>query len=116
MFKMILGLLHNDYISLHLYGNVVCLFLFPSVLNCLLSAKVQEETDCVTGRHWSLCTQKRGYIPYMNAVIHKIQRYIDLTPICLPHVVTHDINIRNYLIPKVRLVSLILTSVVKFSF
>ena len=56
-------------------------------------------------------------MPYMNAVIHKIQRYVDLTPISLPHVVTYDINIRNYFIPKVRLVSLILTLVVlKFSF
>ncbi|XDA88097.1 hypothetical protein R6Z07F_017762 [Ovis aries] len=41
-----------------------------------------------------------GYMPYTNAVIHKIQRYVDLTPISLPHVVTYDINIRNYFIPK----------------
>ena len=61
--------------------------------------------------------QDRSHMPYMDAVVHEIQRYIDLVPTNLPHAVTRDIKFRNYLIPKVTLVSLILTSVVlKFPF
>uniref|UniRef100_A0A8C2XZP5 unspecific monooxygenase n=1 Tax=Capra hircus TaxID=9925 RepID=A0A8C2XZP5_CAPHI len=58
--------------------------------------------------------QDRSHMPYTDAVIHEIQRYIDLIPTSLPHAVTHDIKFRNYLIPKVRLVSLILTSLVSY--
>ena len=43
-------------------------------------------------------------MPYTDAVVHEIQRYIDLIPISVPHAVTRDIKFRNYLIPKVRFV------------
>ena len=85
---------------------------FSILLTYLLSAKVQGEIDRVIGRHRSPCMQDRSHMPYTDAVIHEIQRYIDLIPTSLPHAVTHDIKFRNYLIPKVRLVSLILTSLV----
>ena len=95
----------------------MCFPLFSSSLTYVLSAKVQEEIDHVIGRHRSPCMQDRSHMPYMDAVIHEIQRYTDLAPTNLPHAVTHDITFRNYFIPKVRLVSLLLTSLVlKFSF
>ena len=47
--------------------------------------------------------QDRSHMPYMDAVVHEIQRYIDLVPTNLPHAVTRDIKFRNYLIPKVNL-------------
>ena len=50
--------------------------------------------------------QDRSHMPYTDAVVHEIQRYIDLVPSSLPHMVTHDIEFRNYIIPKVRLVFL----------
>ena len=90
----------------------MCFPLFSSSLTCVLSAKVQEEIDRVIGRHRSPCMQDRSHMPYMDAVVHEIQRYIDLVPTNLPHAVTRDVKFRNYLIPKVRLVSLILTSLV----
>ncbi|XP_065779024.1 cytochrome P450 2C18-like isoform X1 [Muntiacus reevesi] len=65
-----------------------------------VTAKVQEEIDRVIGRHQSPCMQDRSHMPYMDAVVHEIQRYIDLVPTNLPHAVTHDIKFRNYLIPK----------------
>ncbi|XP_055280283.1 cytochrome P450 2C26-like [Moschus berezovskii] len=64
------------------------------------NAKVQEEIDHVIGRHWSPCMEDRSHMPYTDAVIHEIQRYVDLVPTSLPHAVTHDIKFRNYLIPK----------------
>ncbi|OWK07924.1 CYP2C18, partial [Cervus elaphus hippelaphus] len=66
-----------------------------------VTAKVQEEIDRVIGRHRSPCMQDRSHMPYMDAVVHEIQRYIDLVPTNLPHAVTRDIKFRNYLIPKV---------------
>ncbi|XP_023595953.1 cytochrome P450 2C42-like isoform X1 [Trichechus manatus latirostris] len=65
-----------------------------------VTAKVQEEIDHVIGRHRSPCLQDKGSMPYMDAVVHEIQRYIDLIPITMPHAVTCDIKFRNYLIPE----------------
>ena len=47
--------------------------------------------------------EDRSHMPHMDVVVHAIQRYIDLVPTSLPHVVTCDIKFRNYLIPKVGL-------------
>ena len=82
-----------------------------------MPAKVQEEIDRVVGRNRSPCMQDKSCMPYTDAVLHEIQRYIDLAPMSVPHAVNCDVKFRNYLIPKVTLVSLILTSVVlKFPF
>ncbi|XP_048194580.1 cytochrome P450 2C9-like isoform X10 [Perognathus longimembris pacificus] len=65
-----------------------------------ITAKVQKEINHVIGRHRSPCMQDRSQMPYTDAVIHEIQRYVDLIPSNVPHVVTCDIKFRNYLIPK----------------
>ncbi|XP_062959474.1 cytochrome P450 2C20-like isoform X1 [Cynocephalus volans] len=87
------------------YG-LLLLLKYPEV-----TAKVQEEIERVIGRHRRPCMQDRNHMPYTDAVIHEIQRYIDLTPNVLPHVVTCDIKFRNYLIPKGMTVLTSLTSV-----
>uniref|UniRef100_A0A8D1X5W4 unspecific monooxygenase n=1 Tax=Sus scrofa TaxID=9823 RepID=A0A8D1X5W4_PIG len=51
-----------------------------SILTCVLSAKVQKEIDSVIERHRSPCMQDRSRMPYTDAVVHEIQRYIDLVP------------------------------------
>ncbi|VFV27283.1 cytochrome p450 2c41-like isoform 1 [Lynx pardinus] len=76
-----------------------------------VTAKIQEEIGHVIGRHRSPCMQDRSRMPYTNAVLHEIQRYIDLIPINLPHAVTRDIKFRNYVIPKGTSVLISLTSV-----
>uniref|UniRef100_A0A8I6A4P2 unspecific monooxygenase n=3 Tax=Rattus norvegicus TaxID=10116 RepID=A0A8I6A4P2_RAT len=65
-----------------------------------VTAKVQEEIDRVVGKHRSPCMQDRSRMPYTDAMIHEVQRFIDLIPTNLPHAVTCDIKFRNYLIPK----------------
>uniref|UniRef100_A0A8C2RYX3 Cytochrome P450 n=1 Tax=Capra hircus TaxID=9925 RepID=A0A8C2RYX3_CAPHI len=65
-----------------------------------VTAKIQEEIDRVIGRHRSPCMQDRTRMPYMDAVVHEIQRYIDLAPTSVPHAVSCDVKFRNYLIPK----------------
>ncbi|KAM9197492.1 cytochrome P450 2C19-like isoform 1-T1 [Dugong dugon] len=65
-----------------------------------VSAKIQEEINHVVGKHRSPCMQDRRSMPYTDAVVHEIQRYIDIIPNNLPHAVTRDIKFRNYFIPK----------------
>ncbi|XP_052569483.1 cytochrome P450 2C29-like isoform X3 [Peromyscus californicus insignis] len=65
-----------------------------------VTAKVQEEINHVVGRHRSPCMQDRSHMPYTDAMIHEVQRFIDLLPNNLPHAVTCDTKFRNYLIPK----------------
>ena len=52
--------------------------------------------------------QDRSHMPYTDAVVHEIQRFIDLVPNSLPHSVTQDTKFREYLIPKVRDISSVL--------
>ncbi|KAF5911234.1 hypothetical protein HPG69_019602, partial [Diceros bicornis minor] len=54
---------------------------------------IQEEIDCGDGRHLSSCMQDRRHIPYTDAVLHKIQRYIDLIPNNLPHTFSKNFQI-----------------------
>ncbi|XP_060048314.1 cytochrome P450 2C55-like isoform X3 [Erinaceus europaeus] len=76
-----------------------------------VAAKAQEEIERVIGRHRSPSMQDRSHMPYMDALVHEVQRYIDLLPINLPHAVTRDIKFRNYVIPKGMTVITSLTSV-----
>ncbi|KAB1270689.1 Cytochrome P450 2C42 [Camelus dromedarius] len=55
--------------------------------------------------------QDRSRMPYTDAVVHEIQRYIDLVPSSVPHAVTCDVKFRNYLIPKGTDILTLLTSV-----
>lgn len=74
-------------------------------------AKVQEEIDHVIGRYRSPCMQDRSHMPYTDAMIHEVQRFINFVPTNLLHAVTCDIKFRNYLIPKGTKVLTSLTSV-----
>ncbi|XP_075830105.1 cytochrome P450 2C26-like isoform X1 [Microtus pennsylvanicus] len=65
-----------------------------------VTAKVQEEIDRVVGRQRSPCLQDRKQMPYTDAVIHEVQRLLDIAPNSVPHEVTCDVKFRNYLIPK----------------
>ncbi|XP_021483500.1 cytochrome P450 2C29-like [Meriones unguiculatus] len=76
-----------------------------------VTAKVQEEIDRVVGRHRRPCMQDRSHMPYTDAMIHEVQRFIDLVPNNVPHAVTCDIKFRNYLIPKGTTVMTSLSSV-----
>ncbi|CAM5155812.1 unnamed protein product [Natator depressus] len=65
-----------------------------------IEEKVHEEIDRVIGRSRSPCMADRSQMPYTDAVVHEIQRYINLVPLGLPHAVTRDVRLKQYLIPK----------------
>ncbi|XP_008829235.1 cytochrome P450 2C29-like isoform X1 [Nannospalax galili] len=81
--------------SITLRYALLLLLKYPHV-----TAKVQEEIDRVVGRHRGPCMQDRSSMPYTDAMVHEVQRYIDLIPTNLPHAVTSDVKFKNYLIPK----------------
>ena len=68
----------------------------------VLSEQMQKEIDTVIGTERNPLMQDRKALPFTDAVIHEVQRYLDLVPLSLPHYATHDISFRGYAIPKVR--------------
>ncbi|XP_067319267.1 cytochrome P450 2C18-like isoform X3 [Anolis sagrei] len=76
-----------------------------------IEEKVREEIDRVVGRSRLPCMADRGQMPYTEAVIHEIQRFISLIPLSLPHSVAKDTLFHGYTIPKDTTVLPVLTSV-----
>ncbi|KAM9033444.1 cytochrome P450 2F2-like [Sarcophilus harrisii] len=76
------------------YGLLI-LLKYPSV-----AEKIQEEVDSVVGRERPPCLQDRDHLPYTNAVIHEIQRFISVVPMGLPHVLTQDTHFHGHLLLK----------------
>ncbi|XP_072483333.1 cytochrome P450 2C44-like isoform X2 [Notamacropus eugenii] len=78
-----------------------------------IQAKVHEEIDRVVGSSRRPSMQDRVKMPYVDAVVHEIQRYISLLPFSLPRLATKDIYFRNYVIPKGTIIFLSLHSILR---
>ncbi|XP_067412853.1 cytochrome P450 2C15-like isoform X3 [Emydura macquarii macquarii] len=75
--------------SLLVLGN------FPDV-----QARVQGELDKAVGRARPPAMEDRLRLPYTNAVLHELQRYLDLVPMSLPHTTIRPTAFRGYFIPQ----------------
>ncbi|XP_040290389.1 cytochrome P450 2C3-like [Bufo bufo] len=76
-----------------------------------VQAKVQQEIDEVTKSLRLPEIMDKPQLPYTNAVLHEVQRVLDLAPTAILHAVTEDINFRGYTLPKGATVIPFLTSV-----
>ncbi|KAL6471224.1 hypothetical protein MHYP_G00198740 [Metynnis hypsauchen] len=76
-----------------------------------IQARVQKEIDEVVGSDRCPSIDDRQNMPYTDAVIHEIQRSMDLTPTAVPHEMLCDTEFNNYLIPKGTMVLPLLSSV-----
>uniref|UniRef100_A0A8C5QS94 unspecific monooxygenase n=1 Tax=Leptobrachium leishanense TaxID=445787 RepID=A0A8C5QS94_9ANUR len=75
--------------------------------------RIHQEINQVIGRNRSPCVEDRARMPYTDAVIHEIQRFIDLLPLGIPHKVTQDIEFNGYVIPKDTTIYPLLNSVLQ---
>uniref|UniRef100_A0AAY5KYU9 Uncharacterized protein n=1 Tax=Esox lucius TaxID=8010 RepID=A0AAY5KYU9_ESOLU len=78
---------------------------YPSI-----QGKVQKEIDDVIGSKVPT-VDDRVKMPYTDAVLHEVQRFMDLAPTSVPHKVIRDTEFHNYLIPKGTMVLPLFSSV-----
>uniref|UniRef100_A0A8D0B4S6 Cytochrome P450 n=1 Tax=Salvator merianae TaxID=96440 RepID=A0A8D0B4S6_SALMN len=76
------------------YGFLI-LMKYPEV-----AARVQQEIDRVVGPGRPPCLADRKAMPYTDAVVYEIQRFISILPMGLPRAVIRDTPFRGFLLPK----------------
>ena len=66
-----------------------------------VQAKVQTEIDHIVGSR-KVSLDDKSNLPYTNAVLQESLRMATITPMAVPHFTTEDLEVRGYIIPKVK--------------
>uniref|UniRef100_A0A3P8QJ91 Cytochrome P450, family 2, subfamily Y, polypeptide 3 n=1 Tax=Astatotilapia calliptera TaxID=8154 RepID=A0A3P8QJ91_ASTCA len=78
-----------------------------------IQEKMQQEIDTVIGKGRCPRMEDRKSLHFSLAVIHEVQRFLDLIPLSIPHYTLNDISFRGYTIPKDTVIIPLLHSVLK---
>ncbi|CAJ0956423.1 unnamed protein product [Ranitomeya imitator] len=84
----------TETVSATMRFTLLLLMKYPSI-----AEKVYNEIDNVIGQR-PPNFEDRFKMPYTDAFIHEVQRFGDVTPLGLPHELTMDTKIRNYIFKK----------------
>ncbi|KAM9113142.1 cytochrome P450 2F2-like [Pangshura tecta] len=110
--ESLLALVHNLFIAaLETTSNTIQFALLVLGKFPATQARVHGELDRVVGRARPPTLEDRLQLPYTNAVLHELQRYVDMVPMNLPHATTRPTPFRGYLIPQGTTIIPLLTSV-----
>ncbi|XP_066494455.1 cytochrome P450 2G1-like isoform X2 [Tiliqua scincoides] len=85
----------TESISNTLRYSLLILLKYPHV-----AERIQGEIDQVVGQNRAMSMEDRLRMPYTDAVLHELQRFIDFNPLGIPRSVTQDIKFAGYIIPK----------------
>uniref|UniRef100_A0A668UVI7 Cytochrome P450, family 2, subfamily Y, polypeptide 3 n=1 Tax=Oreochromis aureus TaxID=47969 RepID=A0A668UVI7_OREAU len=78
-----------------------------------IQEKMQQEIDTVMGKDRCPRMDDRKSLPFSDAVIHEVQRFLDIVPFSIPHYALNDISFKGYTIPKDTVIIPLLHSVLK---
>ncbi|XP_018424943.1 PREDICTED: cytochrome P450 2A6-like [Nanorana parkeri] len=93
VFDMFLG--GAETTSITLSFGVLYFIKYPEIQD-----KLHEEIDKVIGRTRDPRVEDRNQMPYMNAIIHEIQRISDVLPMGCIRSAMADVTLRGYNLPK----------------
>ncbi|KAM5145959.1 cytochrome P450 2F3-like isoform 2-T2 [Mantella aurantiaca] len=85
----------TEALTITLQHALLLLLKYPEIQDNL-----HEEIDRVLGRDRIAKMDDKLDMPYTQAVIHEVQRFCDIAPFNVPHMVTKDTMFRGYHIPK----------------
>ncbi|XP_037533656.1 cytochrome P450 2F3 [Nematolebias whitei] len=78
-----------------------------------IQEKMQQEIDAVIRKERCPNMEDRKSLPFTDAVIHEVQRFLDIVPFSVPHYALQDISFKGYTIPKGTVIVPLLHSVLK---
>ncbi|XP_049581282.1 cytochrome P450 2F3-like [Syngnathus scovelli] len=94
-------------------GSTMRYALSVLIKNPEIQEKMQQEIDTIIGRERCVHMEDRKSMPFTDAVIHEVQRFLDIVPFSLPHYTLWDVSFRGYTIPKNTIIVPLLHSVLK---
>ncbi|XP_054477076.1 cytochrome P450 2G1-like [Anoplopoma fimbria] len=78
-----------------------------------IQENMQQEIETVIGQQRCPYMEDKKSLPFTDAVLHEIQRLMDIVPMSIPHYALRDISFRGYTIPKDTIIIPLLHSVLK---
>ncbi|TFK48005.1 cytochrome P450 [Heliocybe sulcata] len=65
-----------------------------------VQARAQAELDAVVGPNRLPDFDDRPNLPYVNAIVRELARWLPVVPLAVPHAASEDDEVRGYFIPK----------------